>query len=77
MVWEYRPQPPLASNIMGSAQRLAGGNTLVGFGAAGRVAEVDAGGRVVWEGVLTVGGGSPTQFYRALRVSSLYQYQRP
>lgn len=78
MVWEYRPQPSVASPIMGSAQRLASGNTLVGFGAAGRVAEVDGDGVAVWEGsLITDAGAAPIQFYRALRVPSLYEYRQP
>lgn len=65
MVWEYRPRPDVASPIMGSAQRLASGNTVVGFGAAGRVAEVAGDGRTVWEGTLiTDAGTAPIQFYR-------------
>jgi hypothetical protein len=80
LVWEYRPAPAVTSPIMGSAQRLVNGSTLVGFGAAGQVAEVDAGGRVVWSGVLTDDAAprfQPPQIYRAIRIASLYQYVAP
>lgn len=78
MVWTFAPSPPIASPIMGSVQRLARGNTLVGFAVAGRIVEVDPQARILWEAELTSRpGGSPTQFYRALRISSLYGYVRP
>lgn len=76
--WEYAPDPPIASPIMGSVQRLIDGNTLIGFGAAGRIDEVNAAGRPVWRAVLTRGTASTgVPFYRAVRVASLYRYQRP
>lgn len=78
MVWTYTPSPSIASPIMGSVQRLRSGNTLVGFSVAGRLVEVDARSRVLWGAELTLGPGrSPTQFYRALRIESLYGYSRP
>jgi len=73
MVWQYRPSPAVISPIMGSAQRLSDGSTLVGFGAAGRVHEVASDGAVRWSASLTsdaTGGALP--FYRALRLQSLY-----
>lgn len=77
LVWEYRPDPAIVSPIMGSVQRLATGATLVGFGAAGRVAEVPAGGSTSsWEAALVSGAGAAAvQFYRALRIASLYRYE--
>jgi hypothetical protein len=78
LVWEYAPDPPIASPIMGSVQRLAGGNTVVGFGAAGRVAEVNPARSPIWEAVLTAGAGTAAvPFYRAVRMASLYRYERP
>ncbi|HVT39093.1 MAG TPA: arylsulfotransferase family protein [Gemmatimonadaceae bacterium] len=77
LVWQYEPVPPVASTVMGSVQSLATGNTLVGFAATGRAVEVDRAGAVVWEGTLQDGGGAPMQFYRALRIGSLYTYVRP
>jgi len=78
MVWEYRPDPSITSRIMGSAQRLRGGNTVVGFGVAGRVIEVGAGSTPIWDATLTKDGDPlPMQFYRAVRLASLYRYERP
>ncbi|MGE5730316.1 MAG: arylsulfotransferase family protein [Gemmatimonas sp.] len=76
MVWEYRPSPGVVSMSMGSVQRLGSGATLVGFGAAGRVAEV-GGGVVTWSATVVAdagGGGTAVPFYRAVGVPSLYGY---
>ncbi len=75
-VWEFRHTPAIFTRGVGSVQRLASGNTVVGFGGAARVTEVDPAGNVVWEGELTI-EGSPTPFYRGRRIRSLYEYQRP
>ncbi len=72
MVWEYRHNPSIFAPILGSVERLGGGNTVIGFGAAGTVTEVSASGNVVWEGNL-----SARTFYRVRRVPSLYGYLRP
>jgi hypothetical protein len=77
LVWQYAPSPPVASPIMGSVQRLQSGNTLVGFGYAGRVDEVDRAGAVLAQASLVGTGGVSVQFYRALKVPSLYRYERP
>jgi len=77
LVWQYQPSPPVVSPIMGSVQRLANGNTVVGFGFAGRVDEVDRAGAVVAQETLVSSTGGSIQFYRALRVPSLYAYERP
>lgn len=78
VVWEYAPDPAIASPIMGSVQRLAGGNTVVGFGAAGRVVEVTPTGQPIWEAALTRETAVvPVPFYRAIRVASLYRYEQP
>jgi len=76
LVWEYRPDPAVMSPIMGSVQRLANGNTLVGFATAGRVDEVSPSGAVVAQ-TAVVGEAAPIQFYRALRIRSLYRYEQP
>lgn len=51
IVWEYAADPPEAffSPLRGSNQRLPNGNTLVCSSGRGRVFEVTAAGRVVWE----------------------------
>jgi hypothetical protein len=38
--------------------------------------EVDRGGGVVSDATLTM-GGAPAQFYRAIRIASLYAYSAP
>jgi hypothetical protein len=58
-------------------QRLKNGNTLIGFSNLGLVTEVDAKGAVVWEGTVMVGPDRPGDFYRAIKVASLYRYERP
>jgi hypothetical protein len=63
------------SMSMGSVQRLDNGSTLVGFGGAGRVAEI-AGERVSWEATLATDGAvAPIPFYRAVGMHSLYGYK--
>ena len=76
LVWEFRPSPAVASPIMGSVQRLVNGNTVLGLAIPARVMEVDPGGGVVSDATLTM-GGAPAQFYRAIRIASLYAYSAP
>lgn len=76
LVWEFRPSPMILSPIMGSVERLANGNTVIGFAIPGRVMEVDATARVVWDAVMTM-SGRPTPFYRAIHIASLYTYLVP
>ncbi|MER3523408.1 MAG: hypothetical protein C4326_04905 [Ignavibacteria bacterium] len=69
LVWEYRASPPLYGFALGFAQRLANGNTLICFGTAQRIIEVDASGRKRWEVALD----QPQRYaYRAFSVESLY-----
>jgi Arylsulfotransferase (ASST) len=77
MVWTYQPTPAVISPIMGSVERLAGGNTVVGFGYAGRVDEVAPSGVPVSRAFLRDAAGRSVQFYRAVRIGSLYRYERP
>ena len=70
LVWEFRPSPAVASPIMGSVQRLANGNTVIGFAIPARVIEVDGRGNVVSDAVLT-DAGRPVPFYRAIHIASL------
>jgi len=69
LVWEYRHEPPLYSFALGFAQRLSNGNTLICFGAAQRIIEVDPAGMKVWDVKIE----EPNRFvYRAFRIDSLY-----
>jgi hypothetical protein len=78
MVWQYRPSPAVISPIMGSAQRMSDGSTLVGFGAAGRVDEVDGTGTVRWSASLKLDASATAiPFYRAIRLRSLYEARSP
>lgn len=75
LVWQYLPQPAVYTPVVGSAQRLANGNTVVGFGQAAQIDEVDANGHLLARGMFTWSGA--TAFYRALRLPSLYRYETP
>jgi len=78
LVWQYQPNPPIISPIMGSVQRLTRSEaTLIGFGAAGRVVEVARDGSVSWAATLGSSDGAPVAFYRAIRLVSLYGYTAP
>jgi outer membrane protein assembly factor BamB len=72
LVWEYRHEPPIYTPFTGSVQRLAGGNTVVGFALTGIVTEVDPSGAVVWEGDMRIGALSAI-VYRILKIDSLYE----
>ena len=67
LVWSYS-QPGFYSTAAGSAQRLANGNTLIGWGrnAEGFVTEVDANGNKVYE-VKAYSGDNAYQSYRAFK----------
>jgi hypothetical protein len=51
-VWEYRPDPDVLNQSMGSAQRLSNGNTLINWAAANlpKATEVNPAGDVLYEG---------------------------
>jgi arylsulfotransferase ASST len=76
LVWQYQPADAVISPIMGSVQRLPNGATLVGFGAAGRIDEVASDGRMIWSATLRSDAASSIPFYRAVRIGSLYEYQK-
>lgn len=67
--WEYRHQPPIFGFALGFAQRLANGHTLINYGTAQRVLEVDAAGAIHWDLRFAGAGDLP---YRAIRIESLY-----
>jgi hypothetical protein len=69
LVWEYRPDPPLFGVALGFAQRLSNGNTLVCFGTAQHIIEVDGMGVKRWELQIN----EPQRYaYRAIAIESLY-----
>jgi len=69
LIWEYRHEPALYGFALGFAQRLANGNTLICFGTAQRIIEVDRLGTKQWELAIL---GSQVFAYRAFRIESLY-----
>jgi hypothetical protein len=75
MVWQYLPTPAVFTLAVGSAQRLTNGNTVVGFGFAAQIDEVDANAKLLSRGMFKWTGAKA--FYRALRLPSLYQYETP
>ncbi|MHB1224137.1 MAG: arylsulfotransferase family protein [Gemmatimonadaceae bacterium] len=77
MVWEYRHTPPLYVPYTGSVQRLVSGNTVVGFSNRGLVTEVRPDGTVAWEGALMLDPDRPGDFYRAIKIASLYGFSPP
>jgi hypothetical protein len=76
-VWDFTHAPPIYTSFTGSVQRLANGNTFIGwtFGKPLVASEVTSSGATVWEGTLTV----PTDQipYRFTKIASLYEYVRP
>lgn len=72
MVWQYLPNPPIFTPAVGSVQRLPNGHTLVGFGLAGVIHEVNAAAHLVATAGFTLNGSA--SFYRATRIQSLYHY---
>lgn len=76
LVWAFRHVPPIYTAYVGSVQRLASGNTAIGYGFAGHVTEVAPDGSVVWEADLRV-DGQPVIVYRMVRIESLYGYEEP
>jgi hypothetical protein len=68
-VWEYRPSPPLYAFALGFAQRLPNGNTLICFGTAQRIIEVEPAGRKRWEVAIN---DAQRYAYRAIALETLY-----
>lgn len=76
LVWEFRHDPPIYTSAVGSVQRLANGNTAIGYGLAGHMSEVAPDGSVVWEADLRANGQLLT-VYRLVRIASLYRFEAP
>jgi len=69
LVWQYIPSPALYASALGYAQRLPNGNTLICFGTAQRIIEVDIAGSKRWE--LSI--DEPQRYsYRAFKINTLY-----
>ena len=68
--------PAIYTPYVGAVQRLASGNTAIGYGGVGHMTEVAPDGSVVWEVDLRV-NGQPTFVYRLVRIRSLYEYAGP
>lgn len=69
LVWHYRHTPAIHASAQGFAQRLPDGHTLICYGTAQRVIEVDGNGVVQWD--LRIDEPSHS-VYRAFRLDSLY-----
>jgi hypothetical protein len=77
-VREFRHTPSYYDQFTGSVQRLASGNTLIGWTwntSPIAATEVSPSGSVVWEGTLQA--PSPQLPYRFTKIASLYRYERP
>ena len=66
--WSYAPAEGFFSTNISGAQRLPNGNTLITEGAGGRVLEVNASGRIVWEFMNPLFEGGRNAVYRAYRL---------
>jgi hypothetical protein len=77
LVWEYRHNPTRYVPYTGAVQRLANGNTLIAYSNYGTVTEVNPRGEVVWEGTVMRSEGDAGDFYRAIKIASLYRYEDP
>lgn len=77
LVWSYTHAPSIFVQVTGSVQRLANGNTLIGwtYGLPLLATEVSPAGTVVWEGTLNAPG--PQVPYRFTKIASLYGYSDP
>ena len=84
-VWEYRHSPEIFASLVGSARRLANGNTVVLFGTSVQTessgpitaVEVNMAGAVQWRllventGAATTEPGPPSRLYRLTPIASL------
>jgi hypothetical protein len=48
-----------------------------GFSNGGIITEVNGGGDVVWEGTVMRSADDAGDFYRAIKIASLYRYEDP
>jgi len=67
-VWAYAPPEGFFGTNISGAQRLPNGNTMITEGPTGRVFEVTAAGKIVWEFVNPEREGGRGSIYRAYRI---------
>jgi hypothetical protein len=77
MVWQYRASPSIFNDFTGSVQRLANGNTVVGFTRGGIVDEVKPDGTRLSRGVIQLTPNVNATPYRVLRIKNLYYFALP
>ena len=78
MIHEWRHSPLIFTQFVGSAQRLANGDTLMGWGFAGHGdRNYSPSGTTVWEGSGSVLWDAVPFFYRMLKTYSLYKDATP
>ncbi len=75
MVQQFKHTPLIYTPIVGTAQRLANGNTFVGYGTEPLATEFAPNASVVWEGRLEA--TAPVGFYRFEKAYSLYSFSTP
>ena len=68
LVWDYTHMPAIFSFAIGFAQRLPDGNTLIDYGTANKILEVDMLGNPVMEIAIQ----DSSYVYRAFRINSIY-----
>lgn len=56
VAWQVATDPPILVYGPGDVYRMDNGNTIITWGTAGRIQEVEADGTVVWDEFLSVGG---------------------
>jgi hypothetical protein len=71
LIWSFTHPRRLFNPIIGCAQRLANGNTIVTYSVQGTFTEVAPDGSIVAEAVVQ-DAGSPHLVHRAQRIASLY-----
>ena len=69
LVWSATADPPLYTDVLGYAQRLDDGNTLITYGVTLQTQEVDAQGNLQWDLTTTTPSSG---FYRAIHIDSPY-----
>jgi len=68
LVWSYSPGDAFFATNISGAQRLPNGNTLITEGPTGRVFEVTAQKKIVWEYINPSPTGARNAVYRAYRL---------